>query len=164
VFRGRDFEFSNSFLEKMLLSFQFSLFTQVLMPARIKIIAAIYIFILAGIIVLADVRETQFLFGFIRRLPFGDKLGHFFLMGMFSLVLNLALSAREIRVWKLKYLLGSLIVLNVVAAEEFSQLFIGGRTFDAGDLLADAAGILIFGELARELLKRKLTFHGSKIH
>lgn len=124
------------------------------MSARIKIIAVIYIFILAGIVVLADVRETQFLFTFIRRLPYGDKIGHFCLMGMFSLIVNLALNARTIRIWKLNCLLGTLIVLIVVFAEESSQFFVGGRSFDAGDLLADAAGILLFGEAARFVVKK----------
>jgi len=124
------------------------------MSARIKTLAVIYIFILAGIVVLADVRETQFLFRFIRRLPYGDKLGHFFLMGMFSLMVNLALKAKTVRIWKLSYLLGSLIVLAIVTAEEVSQIFIRGRTFDARDLLADAAGIFIFGEIARLVVKK----------
>jgi len=121
---------------------------------RIKIIAVVYIFILAGIVVLADIRETQFLFTFVRRLPFGDKIGHFCLMGMFSFVVNLALSARTVRVWKLNYLLGSLLVLTVVTVEEFSQIFVRGRTFDTGDLLADAAGILLFGEATRLIVRK----------
>ncbi len=128
------------------------------MSARIKTLAVIYIFILAGIVVLADVRETQFLFSFIRKLPFGDKLGHFFLMGIFSLTVNLALSAKSVRVWKLNYLLGSLIVLAIVTVEEVSQIFVTGRTFDAGDLLADATGIFIFGEIARFVVKKSNLF------
>jgi VanZ family protein len=81
--------------------------------------------------------------------PFGDKIGHFLLMGVFSLVVNLILNARTIRIWKLNCLLGSLIVLAIVTLEEISQIFIGGRTFDLGDLAANAAGIIIFGEIAR---------------
>jgi len=122
--------------------------------AGIKIIAVIYIFILAGIIVLADVRQTQFLFNFIRRLPFGDKIGHFFLMGIFSLLVNLALSAKTIRLWKFEYLLGSLIVSAIITVEEFSQIFVRGRTFDAGDLIVDFAGVFIFGEIARFIIGR----------
>lgn len=128
------------------------------MSASIKIIAVIYIFMLAGIVVLADVRRTQHLFAFIEILPFGDKIGHFCLMGIFSLVVNLALKARTVRVWKLSYLSGSLIVLAVVAAEEFSQIYISGRTFDSTDLLADAAGIFIFGEIARFVVVKKSNF------
>jgi hypothetical protein len=37
----------------------------------IKIIAAAYIFILAGIIVLADLRQARFLFVFIEKIPSG---------------------------------------------------------------------------------------------
>ena len=127
-----------------------------------KIVAVIYTFILAGIIVLADVSETRFLFAFINKISFGDKIGHFCLMGMFSLVVNLALGAKAIHIWKLNYLLGSIIVLIIVAAEEFSQIFIGGRSFDAGDLLADAAGIFVFGEMARFLDNNFFKFEISR--
>ncbi len=129
-----------------LLVFNLSLKT---VSARIKIIAVIYIFFLAGIVVLADVQQTQIIFNIIKSLPFGDKIGHFFLMGIFSLLVNLALSAKTIRLWKFKYLLGSLIVSALVTLEEFSQIFVRERTFDAEDLIVDFAGIFIFGELAR---------------
>ncbi len=75
-------------------------------------------------------------------------------MGIFSLLVNLALSAKTIRLWKFKYLLGSLIVLAIVTLEEFSQIFVRGRTFDAEDLIVDFAGIFIFGELARLIIGR----------
>jgi len=120
---------------------------------KIKILTVIYIFILAGIIILANSGETNY-FRFIGLLPFGDKIGHFCLMGTFSLLVNLALQARIIRIWKLKYLLGSLIILTIVTLEEFSQLFVRGRTFDFVDLLMDYAGILVFGEIARAAYER----------
>lgn len=126
------------------------------MSLRIKILAALYILVLAGIVVLADIKETQYLFRPVRRLPYGDKIGHFLLMGMFSLVVNLVLKARTVRVWKLSYLLGSLIVLAIVTAEEFSQIFIRGRSFDLTDLAADWAGIIVFGEIARFVSRRFL--------
>lgn len=119
------------------------------MPAKIKILFVIYILILAGIIILANMRETQYLFRPIRRLPYGDKIGHFFVMGLFSFVTNLVLQARTIQLWKIRYLLGSLVVLALVTIEEFSQLFIRGRSFDWTDLIADGAGVLVFGEIAR---------------
>ena len=118
------------------------------MSARIKILTVIYIFILAGIIFLADLNGTSY-FSFIRKVPFGDKIGHFLLMGMFSFLLNLALKAKTIRLWLFKYLLGSLIVFGLVTLEEFSQIFVRGRTFDLTDLIFDYAGIFIFGEIAR---------------
>lgn len=124
------------------------------MSAPIKIITVIYIFILAGIIVLADARQTRHLLSFAGNLPLGDKIGHFCLTGMCSLLVNLALNARTLQFWKLNYSPGSFIVAAVVTAEELSQIFVRGRTFDAGDLIFDYAGIFIFGEMARFICRK----------
>ena len=129
-------------------------------PARVKILTVCYIIILVGIIFIADQKSTRYLLHFIGNVPYGDKLGHFFLMGFLSFLVNLVLQARTVGFGKVRYLLGSLIVFAVVTIEEFSQLFIRGRSFDLTDLLADLAGILVFGELAR-LACHKL-FSGEK--
>jgi polysaccharide biosynthesis protein VpsQ len=120
-----------------------------------KILLVVYVFVLAVIIFLADRKGTSYLLNFVGNIPFGDKIGHFCLMGGFSFLLNLVLDARTINLWKINYLLGSLIVLIVVTLEECSQIFIRGRTFDLGDLFFDYLGILLFGELARFILRRK---------
>ena len=125
------------------------------MSARIKILTLIYILILVGIIFLADVRGTNY-FSFIRNVPFGDKIGHFLLMGMFSFLLNLALKAKIVQLWFFRYLLGSLIVVGLVTLEEFSQIFVRRRTFDLTDLVADYAGIFIFGEIARSICRKTI--------
>ena len=123
--------------------------------ARMKILLVVYIFILAVIIFLADRRGTRYLLNFVGNIPYGDKLGHFLLMGGFSFLLNLVLNARTFRIWKFSYLLGSLIVLVIVTIEELSQMFVAGRTFDWSDLVFDFLGIFIFGELARYICRRK---------
>lgn len=123
--------------------------------ARMKIILVVYILILAFIIFLADNKGTAYLLNFMRNIPYGDKIGHFLLMGGFSFVLNLALNAKTLKVWKFNYLLGSLIVLVVVTIEEFSQIFVRGRTFDLTDLAADFLGVFLFGEFARFICRRK---------
>jgi polysaccharide biosynthesis protein VpsQ len=125
-------------------------------PARLKILTVCYILILAGIIFIANQKSTRYVLGFIGSIPYGDKLGHFFLMGFLSFLINLLLQARTIGFGRIRYLLGSSIVFIIVTIEEFSQLFIRGRTFDISDLIADLAGILIFGELAR-LICNKFT-------
>jgi polysaccharide biosynthesis protein VpsQ len=126
-----------------------------MLSARIKILTVVYILILVGIIVLADLNGTNY-FSFIRYIPYGDKIGHFCLMGMFSLLVNLVLKAKTIRLWKFSYLLGSLIVAGVVLVEEFSQKYVGGRTFDLVDLLFDFAGIIVFGEIARLMCRKRV--------
>jgi VanZ family protein len=121
---------------------------------KMKWLTALYALLLVVIVFLADRKESQFLFRFVRGTPYGDKAGHFILMGLFSLTLNLALSCKMVRLWKLNLLMGSLIVALVVTLEEFSQLFIRYRSFDPVDLLFDYAGIFLFGQLACYLSKR----------
>lgn len=127
------------------------------MSARIKILTVIYVLILAGIIFIADLRGTDF-FSFINYIPYGDKWGHFLLMGLLALLVNLTFKARSVRIGLFKYLLGSLIVSGVILLEEISQIFLRGRTFDTVDLLFDFAGIFLFGELAR-IICRKTHFN-----
>ena len=124
------------------------------MSTKIKIITFVYILILVGIIVLASFKGTSYLLRFVGNIPYGDKIGHFGLMGIFSLLVNLLLQARNFQIWKFRYLLGSLIVLIIVTLEEFSQMFVSGRTFDVSDLIFDYAGIIIFGEIARLICRK----------
>jgi VanZ family protein len=124
------------------------------MKMRWKWLAGVYALILVVIVFLADRKDSQFLFRPIRNMRYGDKAGHFILMGLFSLILNTALSCRTVKVWKLNLLTGSLIVALVVTLEEFSQLFIRYRSFDLVDLFFDYAGILLFGQLAYWIWRR----------
>ena len=119
-----------------------------------KILLVVYVFVLAGIIFLADRKGTSYLLNFVGNIPYGDKLGHFCLMGGFAFLLNLVLNARTFRFLKINWLVGSLIVLIVVTLEECSQIFIRGRTFDWSDLLVDYLGIFLFGELAGFICRR----------
>ena len=119
-------------------------------PAGILSITLCYVILLAGIIFVADIKSTRYMLNFIGNIPYGDKIGHFFLMGIFSFLVNLTLKARRVY-W---ILLGSLIVGSIVTLEEFSQIFVRGRSFDLSDLAADFTGILILGEAAALVCKR----------
>jgi VanZ family protein len=123
------------------------------MSAKIKIITAIYIFFIAGIVVIANIKSTQYLLKFSGGIPYFDKIAHFLLMGGFSFLVNLVLRVKTFSIRRWRYLLGTLIVLIIVTIEEFSQIFIAGRAFDWGDLLADYLGIFLFGELARIIFR-----------
>ena len=123
--------------------------------ARMKILLVVYVFHLAVIIFIAGRKGTRYVLNFVGNIPYGDKIGHFLLMGGFSFLLNLVLNAKTVGRGKFNYLLGSLIVAVVVTLEEISQIFVGGRTFDWGDLVFDYLGILVFGELARFICRRQ---------
>ncbi len=120
-------------------------------PDRLKRagLATTYFAVVALIIWLADHRDTQFVFSWLQALPGGDKLGHFLIIGGFAFTLNYALCCRTVPIAGAPVLLGSLIVLALAAAEEVSQLFIPGRSFDLLDFVADALGIWLLGRLAR---------------
>lgn len=105
------------------------------------------IFIIA-VIVLAD---TSLLPGVIRGLydfPNGDKLGHFVLYGILSLLLDLAFTARPgvnlpRALWTV-----SLVLSILIGLEEWSQSLFDSRTMDIVDLLASYAGVTVFALLA----------------
>ena len=123
---------------------------------KLKWLAIIYTLFLVALVFLVDQKQYQFLFRFVRQTPYGDKAGHFLLMGLFSLIINLALSCRKIRIGRFSLLTGSLIVMLVVTLEEFSQIFVRYRTFDLSDLFFDYTGIFLFGLLANYLTKLRL--------
>lgn len=120
---------------------------------KLKWLAFLYTLFLALLVFMADQKQYQFVFRAVRRTPYADKVGHLILMGLFSLLLNLALSCRKIKVGRLSILKGSLIVAVVVTLEEFSQIFVRYRSFDPVDLLFDYTGILLFGLLASHLTR-----------
>ncbi|HEX8772375.1 MAG TPA: VanZ family protein [Pyrinomonadaceae bacterium] len=122
-----------------------------------KWLTGLYFLLLSVIVFLADQKRFQPLFRRVRELPYGDKLGHLILMGTLSFLLNMALSCRWVRVWKVEILKGSLIVAVIVTLEEFSQIFVKYRTFDLGDLFFDYVGIFFFGMLAYLLTRRKMS-------
>ena len=122
---------------------------------KTRVITTLYVALLAGIILLAGSREYHTLFSGIRRIPGGDKLGHFLLMGLFSLLLNASLSCRMVRILAARVLLGSAVACAAVTLEEVSQIFVRYRTFDPVDLVFDYAGIWAFGRLALYIKLRR---------
>ena len=81
--------------------------------------------------------------------PYGDKVGHFLLMGLLSFVLNwTALSSNVDKkpasvIWAV-----SLTLAFFVTLEELSQQFFPRRTFSLLDLAFSYVGIIFFALLA----------------
>ena len=120
-----------------------------------RFVTVLYLALLAGIVLLADSHQFRGLFDGVRRIPGGDKLGHFLLMGLLSFLLNVSLDCRALRAFGRAALVGSLVACAAVTLEEFSQLFVRYRTFDPVDLVFDYAGIWAFGRLAVHLKTRR---------
>ncbi|MGB1296499.1 MAG: VanZ family protein [Flavobacteriales bacterium] len=102
------------------------------------------------IIYMADTGQSSIFFDFIKKIPYGDKVGHFFIFGCVTLLANVVLRFR--RLFNRKHLfLGTSIVALFALIEEISQMFFATRTFDLIDLTADSAGILLFHWLSIQL-------------
>jgi len=123
---------------------------------RAKFVLAGYVLFLVAVVIAADAGIGSRFWNFIHAIPCGDKVGHFVLFGALSFLVNWILLGRSWRVGGLSVLKGSVALFLIVFAEELSQLFFKTRTFDWFDLLADAAGIWLFGLLAQYRLRRLL--------
>ena len=120
-----------------------------------KLAPAIFVGLLAVIVIAADKGALP---GFVRTLysfPGGDKAGHFLLMGALSTLVNLGLVARPASCDSRRFILGSIVVMAVVTLEEISQLWFRTRTFSLLDLSFDYAGILCGAYLAWLMSRRR---------
>lgn len=116
-----------------------------------KSIFGAYLLLLGLIVFAADRGALPGLLLFYRKIPFGDALGHFVLMGALSFLATRAFHPRRVALGRLRAPAGMVLTLAVVVLEEFSQIFIPGRTFSAGDLCADVLGIACFAWIAVRL-------------
>lgn len=116
-----------------------------------------YITFILLVIIAADMGQLNFFIRWIHSIPYGDKLGHFLLVGMLAFVINLSWKSARFRWGWGSILKGSFIVFIIITLEEISQLFISYRHFDFGDLLSNYLGILLLGHLAIYLAPRELS-------
>lgn len=104
---------------------------------------------LVGIIILAN--TIHGVFGFVRYIPYGDKVLHFGLLGTLAFLVAqwVTLSRQSFSPSRL-VMTGSLVAV-LITLEEFSQIFIPSRTFDLTDMtlniLGIACGTLLFSIL-----------------
>lgn len=120
-----------------------------------KYLTILFTVILILIVIAANLGLAPTLFVFLTWIPYGDKLGHFVLVGILALLVNLSLHGSRVRIGSVAVLKGNLIVAAIVTIEEFSQIFIEFRGFSLIDLAFNYAGILVFGALAAHLLDRR---------
>jgi polysaccharide biosynthesis protein VpsQ len=108
------------------------------------------------IIVLADRGQLGFL-GVINQLPFADKVGHFVLYGILTLLLDLTLfqSKRFVLPPSLLALRVAVVLGLLIGLEEYSQQFFAKRTFDLVDLTFSYLGVLFFSWLALKIQREK---------
>ena len=103
------------------------------------------------IIILADLGQLGFL-KILNQIPYFDKIGHFVLYGILTLLLDLSLTRalpnpnRKLIILRIASILALLIGL-----EEYSQQFFAKRTFDLVDLTFSYLGVIFFSWLALKI-------------
>lgn len=108
--------------------------------------AAFALFI-AWVIYMANTGQKSIFFDLVKMLPYGDKIGHFFLFGLLALGTTIVFKFRSIKFSQLAVPYGAILISCLVIIEELSQKFVSGRTFDLNDMLASLAGVLVCGVL-----------------
>ena len=112
-----------------------------LLNKLIPFFAAAFFCFIIWVIYLANTGQSSVFFQFIASIPYGDKLGHFCLIGLLTLIMNFAFKLKSFKVCSMELFLGTMLVVTFVIVEEFSQYYIPNRTFD---LFANFIGIILF--------------------
>ncbi|MEZ5672852.1 MAG: VanZ family protein [Thiotrichaceae bacterium] len=115
-----------------------------------------YIGFIVFVIVAADMGSLGVVVYWIHSIPYGDKFGHFILVGVLSFMVNMSLGATRWQWLGWSVLKGSFIIFILITLEEFSQLYFPSRHFDMGDLLSNYLGILLLGHCAIYLSPTKI--------
>jgi polysaccharide biosynthesis protein VpsQ len=106
------------------------------------------------IVVLADTQHLGFLHA-VYDIPYGDKVGHFALYGLLSLLANLAAFERRPNTNpRTVALVVSPVLAVLIGLEELSQRWIPSRTYSLLDLAASYLGVAVFAWIAVEVAKR----------
>lgn len=115
---------------------------------KLKWLAVFFTLFIILIIVLADTGNLGIL-KIVNRLPHGDKVGHFTLYGILTLLIDLSLfRSFPLRSPKRLAVVSGLILALFIGLEEFSQQFFAERTFSYKDLIASYLGLIFFSWLA----------------
>jgi polysaccharide biosynthesis protein VpsQ len=142
------------------------------MQSKFVQIAAISFFgFILWIIYLANTGGSSIFFELIRGIPYGDKLRHFGLYGVLTLLFNMASGFKSftllsyaksgLRYQKIHCYWGTLLVTSFAVIEEISQGWIDNRTLDSQDLLADFVGISCFTLISFWISKTKTMVNRS---
>lgn len=117
----------------------------------------LYGLVIVAIVVLADTQRLGII-GRLYEFPGADKVGHFVLYGVLSLLVNLVTLERwkRLGVWRVA-LLTSALLAALIGLEELSQNLFPARTSSWADLAAGYLGVALFAGVAVWIrLKRRV--------
>jgi VanZ family protein len=121
-----------------------------------KRLAILFTIFLVSVILLADLGFMRIPMRLLNRIPLGDKIMHFLLIGTLTFLVasSLIQSLRSIDPKWVALAVGFVLAV-IFTLEELSQDFFRGRETSMKDLLANYAGILFFGVTAWIVNKKR---------
>ena len=124
-----------------------------MLAPNMKWITFLFALFIILIIVLADKGQLGLL-RLINQIPYGDKVGHFILYGILTLLMDLTLF-RSLPLQSPKWVtvMSGLMLALLIGIEEFSQQFFASRTVSFQDLFAGYLGVIFFSWLALRINK-----------
>jgi VanZ family protein len=116
----------------------------------ITILFALFIIL---IIILADNGQLGILKA-VNQIPYGDKVGHFILYGILTLLIDLTLfRSLPLQSPGRVTVISGLMLALLIGIEELSQQFFASRTVSFQDLFAGYLGVIFFSWLALRIKK-----------
>jgi len=119
-----------------------------------KWLTLLFILFMLGVVLLADLGSLPSPVAILYRYPNGDRVGHFFLFGILTFLVNSSFP-RQVQIARVNIFYGTLIIASLATLEEISQLFLSYRTFDLIDLTFTLMGIASADWLVRLLHKQQ---------
>lgn len=101
-----------------------------------KLVALLSVAVIAAISVIATFAPSTFYF--LKYIPYGDKVGHFFLFGVLALTFVSAMPGSR------SPLYGALLAAIIVVTEEVIQVYAPTRSFSLLDMAASLSGVVVF--------------------
>jgi polysaccharide biosynthesis protein VpsQ len=108
-----------------------------------KLLAAGFFLFMLLVAYWADTRTMPGWIVAVTSFPNSDRVGHVVLYATLAYLLTVAFPFKRVKVWRWSIPLGVVIALAFASLEEFSQLFVPGRTADFIDLGASYLGIYL---------------------
>lgn len=116
--------------------------------SSIKWMTAAYMTFLGLVVFSVNTGIGRPVFKWVKTIPEGDKMIHFMLVGLLAFVLNIYLKNKTVKLGSIDLMKGGLIASAIFTLEEFSQLFLDGRTFSLADAFANYCGVFLFSKVA----------------
>lgn len=87
----------------------------------------------------------------VHSVPFGDKVAHFFVIGLLAFFANILFDRRTTDFFITPVLMGSLLVFTFATVDEVAQMFFEHRNCEFLDFVANYAGIYVFTKIGKQI-------------